>query len=74
MECCSIPDLIFILLCFRDHLYKFFFPPDWQTMVVTQPPQPGEKREYQSFEISLSTLNEATIDVLFSKNKVNKFR
>ncbi|KAG4067242.1 hypothetical protein HA402_000233 [Bradysia odoriphaga] len=52
-----------------DHLYKFFFPPDWQTMLVTQPPQPGEKREYQSFEISLSTLNEATIDVLFSKNK-----
>lgn len=42
-------------------------------MLVTQPPQPGEKREYQSFEISLSTLNEATIDVLFSKNKVNLF-
>lgn len=41
-------------------------------MLVTQPPQPGEKREYQSFEISLSTLNEATIDVLFSKNKVSE--
>lgn len=55
----------------RDNLFKFFFPADWQTMVVTQPPQPGDKRQYQSFDISLSTLNEATIDVLFSKNKVN---
>lgn len=54
----------------RDHLFRFFFPPDWQTMMVTQPPQPGENREYQSFDLSLSTLNEATIDVLFSKNKV----
>lgn len=53
----------------RDNLFKFFFPPDWQTMLVTQPPKPGERREYQSFDISISTLNEAIIDVLFSKNK-----
>lgn len=53
----------------RDHLFKFFFPPDWQTMQVTQPPKPGDVRDYQSFELSLSTLNEATIDILFSKNK-----
>lgn len=53
----------------RDNLFKFFFPPDWQTMLVTQPPKPGEKREYQSFDVSISTLNEAIIDVLFSKNK-----
>jgi hypothetical protein len=53
----------------RDHLFKFFFPPDYQEMLVTQPPKPGEQREVQSFDISLSTLSEATIDVLFSKNK-----
>uniref|UniRef100_A0A1B0D1P6 Fragile site-associated protein C-terminal domain-containing protein n=1 Tax=Phlebotomus papatasi TaxID=29031 RepID=A0A1B0D1P6_PHLPP len=53
----------------RDHLFKFFFPPDWQTMQVTLPPQPGDRRQYQSFEISLSTLDRATIDILFSKNK-----
>lgn len=53
----------------RDHLFKFFFPPDWQSLVVTPTPQPGEKRQYQSFDVSLITLNEATIDVLFSKNK-----
>ncbi|XP_055643314.1 bridge-like lipid transfer protein family member 1 isoform X2 [Toxorhynchites rutilus septentrionalis] len=53
----------------RDHLFRFFFPPDYQAMQVTKPPKPGDRREIQSFDVSLSTLNEATIDVLFSKNK-----
>ncbi|XP_055600491.1 bridge-like lipid transfer protein family member 1 isoform X3 [Uranotaenia lowii] len=53
----------------RDHLFKFFFPPDYQTLQVTHPPKPGDQREMQSFDISLCTLNEATIDILFSKNK-----
>uniref|UniRef100_A0A182U7T9 Bridge-like lipid transfer protein family member 1 N-terminal domain-containing protein n=1 Tax=Anopheles melas TaxID=34690 RepID=A0A182U7T9_9DIPT len=53
----------------RDHLFKFFFPPDYQPMPVTKPPKPGDRREVRSFDISLCTLNEATIDVLFSKNK-----
>ncbi|XP_052898709.1 bridge-like lipid transfer protein family member 1 [Anopheles moucheti] len=53
----------------RDHLFKFFFPPDYQPMSVTKPPKPGDRREVRSFDISLCTLNEATIDVLFSKNK-----
>uniref|UniRef100_A0A182XZU0 Bridge-like lipid transfer protein family member 1 C-terminal domain-containing protein n=1 Tax=Anopheles stephensi TaxID=30069 RepID=A0A182XZU0_ANOST len=53
----------------RDHLFKFFFPPDYQPMAVTKPPKPGDRREVRSFDISLCTLNEATIDVLFSKNK-----
>ncbi|XP_055681343.1 bridge-like lipid transfer protein family member 1 isoform X2 [Lutzomyia longipalpis] len=53
----------------RDHLFRFFFPPDWQTMQVTQPPKPGDRRQYQTFEVSLSTLDRATIDILFSKNK-----
>lgn len=58
----------------RDHLFKFFFPPDWQEMTVTQAPKPGEYRQYQSFDISLCTLNEATIDILFSKEKVGKLQ
>ncbi|KFB49612.1 AGAP007960-PA-like protein [Anopheles sinensis] len=53
----------------RDHLFRFFFPPDYQPMPVTKPPKPGDRREVRSFDISLCTLNEATIDVLFSKNK-----
>lgn len=53
----------------RDHLFKFFFPPDFQQMEVTQTPKPGDRRQMQSFEVNLCTLTEATIDVLFSKNK-----
>lgn len=53
----------------RDHLFKFFYPNDCQPMVATPAPQPGELRQYQSFEVSLCMLDKATIDVLFSKNK-----
>ncbi|PSN42917.1 hypothetical protein C0J52_12026 [Blattella germanica] len=53
----------------RDHLFKFFFPNDCQPLKVTKAPQPGEKRSATSFDIRLSTLNEATVDILFSKNK-----
>lgn len=53
----------------RDHLFKFFFPSDWREMNVTPIPKPGELRSYQSFDITLCILNEATIDILFSKDK-----
>ncbi|BES96456.1 Fragile site-associated protein C-terminus [Nesidiocoris tenuis] len=53
----------------REHLFKFFYPQDYQPLKVTKPPQPGEKRTVQSFDIRLSTLYDATIDILFSKNR-----
>lgn len=53
----------------REHLYKFFFPQDYQPLVVTKPRQIGEQRLCESFDIRLSTLAEATIDILFSKEK-----
>ncbi|XP_051162533.1 transmembrane protein KIAA1109 homolog isoform X5 [Leptopilina boulardi] len=53
----------------REHLFKFFYPNDYQHLKVTKSPIPGEKRQVQSFDIRLSTLNEATIDILFSKNR-----
>ncbi|XP_037958120.1 transmembrane protein KIAA1109 homolog isoform X2 [Teleopsis dalmanni] len=53
----------------RDHLFKFFYPPDWMEMKVTPTPKPGELRSYQSFDVTLCVLNEATIDILFSKDK-----
>nr|XP_018906485.1 PREDICTED: uncharacterized protein KIAA1109 isoform X3 [Bemisia tabaci] len=53
----------------REHLFKFFFPPDYQPLKVTPAPRPGEKRLVQSFDVRLSTLYEATIDILFTKNK-----
>ncbi|XP_050361994.1 transmembrane protein KIAA1109 homolog isoform X3 [Nymphalis io] len=53
----------------RDHLFKFFFPPNYKNLEVTPQPKPGDRRQMQSFDIRLSTLNEATIDILFTKNK-----
>ncbi|XP_017486046.1 PREDICTED: uncharacterized protein KIAA1109 [Rhagoletis zephyria] len=53
----------------RDHLFKFFYPPDWQELIVTPTPKPGELRSYQSFDVTLCVLSEATIDILFSKDK-----
>ncbi|CAH1406051.1 unnamed protein product [Nezara viridula] len=53
----------------REHLFKFFFPQDYQPLEMTKAPMPGEKRQVQSFDIRLSTLYDATIDILFSKNK-----
>ncbi|XP_059220167.1 bridge-like lipid transfer protein family member 1 isoform X8 [Stomoxys calcitrans] len=53
----------------RDHLFKFFYPPDWKEMQVTPTPKPGELRSYQCFDVTLCVLNEAQIDILFSKEK-----
>ncbi|XP_067623128.1 bridge-like lipid transfer protein family member 1 isoform X11 [Eurosta solidaginis] len=53
----------------RDHLFRFFYPPDWQEMKCTPTPKPGELRNYQSFDVTLCVLSEATIDILFSKDK-----
>ncbi|XP_030565020.1 transmembrane protein KIAA1109 homolog isoform X2 [Drosophila novamexicana] len=53
----------------RDHLYRYFYPSDWKEAEVTPTPLPGELRSYQSFDVTLCVLNEATIDILFSKEK-----
>nr|XP_042899305.1 transmembrane protein KIAA1109 isoform X2 [Parasteatoda tepidariorum] len=53
----------------REHLYKFFFPQDYQPLVPTKESAVGEKRFCESFDIRLNTLAEATIDILFSKEK-----
>uniref|UniRef100_T1GBW8 Bridge-like lipid transfer protein family member 1 N-terminal domain-containing protein n=1 Tax=Megaselia scalaris TaxID=36166 RepID=T1GBW8_MEGSC len=53
----------------RDHLFKFFFPSDWEEMQVDENPKAGQLRQYQTFEVTLCTFKEATIDILFSKDK-----
>nr|XP_027228539.1 transmembrane protein KIAA1109-like [Penaeus vannamei] len=53
----------------REQLFRFFFPQDYQTMQVNKGPVPGEVRQVQQFDIRLSILSEATIDILFSKEK-----
>ena len=51
----------------RELLYKFFFPPDYQTMKATPEPKAGEKRMATIFRVRLSTQHESTLDVLFTK-------
>ena len=41
-------------------------------MQATPKPIPGDKRAAKRFDIRLSTLHEATIDILFSKDKETK--
>ncbi|KAK5638052.1 hypothetical protein RI129_012347 [Pyrocoelia pectoralis] len=53
----------------REHLFKFFYPQTYLPMEVTKILEPGDKRQMQSFDIRLLLQYEATIDILFSKNK-----
>uniref|UniRef100_H3AGP3 Bridge-like lipid transfer protein family member 1 n=1 Tax=Latimeria chalumnae TaxID=7897 RepID=H3AGP3_LATCH len=53
----------------RDCLWKFFFPPDYQPMKVTEIAQPGSRRQILAFELRMNILTDATIDLLFTKNK-----
>lgn len=53
----------------RDHLYKFFFPQNFQDMEPTPPPKAGDRRIVHTFDVKWSTLTNATIDILFSKEK-----
>ncbi|XP_072313657.1 bridge-like lipid transfer protein family member 1 [Eucyclogobius newberryi] len=53
----------------RDCLWKFFLPADFQAMLVTEVPQPGEPRQIQAFELRMNIIADATIDLLFTKNR-----
>ncbi|XP_069163725.1 bridge-like lipid transfer protein family member 1 isoform X18 [Procambarus clarkii] len=53
----------------REQLFRFFFPQDYQTAKMPNAPVHGELRKVQQFDLRLSILTEATIDILFSKEK-----
>ncbi|KAF7252839.1 hypothetical protein EYD10_01996 [Varanus komodoensis] len=53
----------------RDCLWKFFFPPDYQVMKVSEIPQPGKPRQILAFELRMNIIADATIDLLFTKNR-----
>ncbi|KAG8134646.1 hypothetical protein E2320_007756 [Naja naja] len=53
----------------RDCLWKFFFPPDYQVMKVTELPVPGKLRQILAFELRMNIIADATIDLLFTKNR-----
>ncbi|XP_041357043.1 transmembrane protein KIAA1109-like isoform X2 [Gigantopelta aegis] len=52
----------------RDHLWKFFYPADYQPMIPSVEPKPGETRMYRSFELKMTIIAATTIDILFTKN------
>ncbi|XP_056282678.1 bridge-like lipid transfer protein family member 1 isoform X9 [Pseudoliparis swirei] len=53
----------------RDCLWKFFLPADYQSMKVTEVAQPGKLRQIQAFELRMNIIADATIDLLFTKNR-----
>ncbi|MPC08090.1 uncharacterized protein E2C01_000665 [Portunus trituberculatus] len=56
----------------REQLFRFFFPQDYQTLKLPSAPVLGDMRQFQQFDVRLSILAEATIDILFSKEKETK--
>ena len=56
--------------CYRDALQKFFFPQEYQTHEITPKPVPGDIRQFASLNFRLNILAVATMDMLFTKNKV----
>ncbi|VDI02120.1 Hypothetical predicted protein [Mytilus galloprovincialis] len=52
----------------RELLWKFFYPADYQAMVPTIEPKPGELRQYKTFEFRMNMYHRSTIDILFTKN------
>ncbi|CAB4060690.1 unnamed protein product [Lepeophtheirus salmonis] len=53
----------------RELLYKFFFPPDYQSLKPTPSFKTGDRRTSPHFLIRLSTQYASTFDILFSKQK-----
>ncbi|KAM4723529.1 LOW QUALITY PROTEIN: bridge-like lipid transfer protein family member 1 [Anableps anableps] len=53
----------------RDCLWKFFLPADYQAMKVSEVAQPGKARQIQAFELRMNIIADATIDLLFTKNR-----
>uniref|UniRef100_A0A8C7REV6 KIAA1109 n=1 Tax=Oncorhynchus mykiss TaxID=8022 RepID=A0A8C7REV6_ONCMY len=53
----------------RDCLWKFFLPADYQSMGVTEVAQPGKPRQILAFELRMNIIADATIDLLFTKNR-----
>ncbi|XP_051507194.1 transmembrane protein KIAA1109 homolog isoform X2 [Myxocyprinus asiaticus] len=53
----------------RDSLWKFFLPADYQPMKVSDVPTSGKPRQILAFELRMNIIADATIDLLFTKNR-----
>lgn len=69
--CILLYNYTFKFLFFDEVIFSKILFQDYQTLEATKERNVGEKRLCQSFDIRLSTLAEATIDILFSKEKVS---
>ena len=65
----AIKELLLWFLC-REHLWKLFFPADYQPLVPTPEAQPGEKRQHKTLELKMTINANSTIDILFTKSLV----
>lgn len=62
---------VYVTCSFREYLWKFFYPVNYEELVPTPVPEPGQTRQFKQFEFRINILAEATIDFLFTKDKVN---
>lgn len=71
-ECCGFSLLFRAMFSFhyRELLWKFFYPADYQDMVPTEEAKPGEYRNYKKFEFMMNLMQTSTIDILFTKDSV----
>ena len=51
-------------------MWKFFLPADYQSMKVSEVATPGKPRQILAFELRMNIIADATIDLLFTKNRV----
>ncbi|XP_071510002.1 bridge-like lipid transfer protein family member 1 [Diadema antillarum] len=53
----------------REFLMKFFYPQDYKSHPATPRAGAGEKRQFETVDFRLNIVEEATVDILFTKNK-----
>ena len=56
-----------------EYLWKMFYPANYQNTEVDKLPEPGQLRQYKTFDFKLAMQNELTIDILFTKHKVRLY-
>ncbi|XP_068720760.1 bridge-like lipid transfer protein family member 1 [Montipora capricornis] len=56
----------------RDALQKFFYPFDYQEIPTSKPLVAGQKRVHTGLDVKFVFECDATLDILFSKNRVTK--
>ena len=66
----SSPPLLSFFLPSRTQLQKFFFPNDYMEHPVSERPQPGEKRIYTNFDVSVQVSSSAIFNVFFRDKEV----